>query len=308
MTPARGTAAVLALCAMAAAGCGLGPGSSTGEVELTISRDYGRQLISREAEESRQSDTVIRILDRQAQIETRYGGGFVQSIEGLSGGERDGRRFDWFFYVNGIESPVGSAEYRPEGGDRIWWDYRDWSSAMRVPALVGSFPEPFLHGFEGDRWETEVVCLTLMGTCDLVDDRLTERGIDTRVVGDLGDADQGAIRVLVGPWGRIRSDSIASLLAEAPDRSGVFARFDPSGLALLDEHGSEVSSHPGDAGLIAALRPGEGPPTWVVTGTDAAAVGTLAAPVFGEELHDRYAVAVTSQRRVVELPTVGEPG
>ena len=174
MTPARGTAAVLALCAVAAAGCGLGPGSSTGEVELTISRDYGRELISRETDESRQSDTVIRILDRQAQIETRYGGGFVQSIEGLSGGERDGRRFDWFFYVNGIESPVGSADYRPEGGDRIWWDYRDWSSAMRVPAVVGSFPEPFLHGFEGDRWSTDLVCMTPVRTCDLVDDRLSD--------------------------------------------------------------------------------------------------------------------------------------
>jgi uncharacterized protein DUF4430 len=308
MTPACGTAAVLALCAMAAAGCGLGPGSSSGEVELTISRDYGRQLISQETEESRQSDTVIRILDRQAEIETRYGGGFVQSIEGLSGGERDGRRFDWFFYVNGIESPVGSADYRPEGGDRIWWDYRDWSSAMRVPAVVGSFPEPFLHGFEGDHWDADVVCLTLMRTCDLVDDRLADSGVQARVVRDPADAADGAIRVLVGPWGRIRSDSVASLLAEAPDRSGVFARFDRSGLALLDEQGSEASSYAGDAGLIAALRPGEGPPTWVVTGTDAASVGTLAAPVFGEELHDRYAIAVTSERGVVELPAVGESG
>ncbi len=307
MTPARGMAAVLALCAVAAAGCGLGPGSSTGEVELTISRDYGRELLSRETDESRQSDTVIRILDRQAQIETRYGGGFVQSIEGLSGGERDGRRFDWFFYVNGIESPVGSADYRPEGGDRIWWDYRDWSSAMRVPAVVGSFPEPFVHGFEGDHWETDLVCMTLVRTCDLVDDRLSDRGVQARVVNDPDDADHGAIRVLVGPWARVRTDSVASLLAEAPDRSGVFARFHHSGLALLDGHGSEVSSHRGDAGLIAALRPGEGPPTWVVTGTDAASVATLAAPAFGEELQDRYAVAVTPDGGVLDLPA-GEPG
>ena len=178
---------------------------------------------------------------------------------------------------------------------------------MRVPAVVGSFPEPFLHGFEGDRWSTDLVCMTLVRTCDLVDDRLSDLGVQARVVSDPDDADHGAIRVLVGPWGRIRSDSVASLLAEAPDRSGVFARFDHSGLALLDGHGYEVSSHQGDAGLIAALRPGEGPPTWVVTGTDAASVGTLAAPAVGDELDNRYAVAVTPDSGVVGLPA-GEPG
>ncbi len=61
---------------------------------------------------------------------TRFGGGFVQSIDGLAAGTNGGRRSDWFFYVNGIESPIGSAEYDPSGGDRIWWDYRDWSAAI----------------------------------------------------------------------------------------------------------------------------------------------------------------------------------
>ena len=89
------------------------------------------------------------MLDREAEIETRYGGGFVQSIEGVAGGTEDGRRLDWFFYVNGIESPVGSAERRVAGGDRIWWDHRDWTDAMRVPAVVGSWPEPFLQSSAG---------------------------------------------------------------------------------------------------------------------------------------------------------------
>ena len=53
---------------------------------------------------------MIRFLDREADITTRYGGGFVQSIDGLAGAGAGGRRYDWFFYVNGIESPVGAAE------------------------------------------------------------------------------------------------------------------------------------------------------------------------------------------------------
>ena len=86
---------------------------------------------------------MLRFLDRSAHITTRYGGGFVQSIDGLAGAESGGRRFDWFFYVNGIESPVGSTQVPVKGGDRIWWDYRDWTSAMSVPAVVGSWPQPF---------------------------------------------------------------------------------------------------------------------------------------------------------------------
>ena len=88
---------------------------------------------------------------------TRYGGGFVQSIDGLAGSQSGGRSSDWFFYVNGIESPIGSAQFDLSGGDRIWWDYRDWTAAMRVPAVVGSWPEPFVHGFQGKRYRAAIV-------------------------------------------------------------------------------------------------------------------------------------------------------
>ena len=57
----------------------------------------------------------MRLLDREAEIETRYGGGFVQSIEGVAGATEGDRRFDWFFYMNGIESPVGSADVQVSG-------------------------------------------------------------------------------------------------------------------------------------------------------------------------------------------------
>ena len=128
-------------------GCGLGPGeSSSGTATLTVTRDYGAEPVL-EASESdpAESETVIRFLDREAEITTRYGGGFVQSIDGTSGELDGGRSLDWFFFVNGIESPRGGAEVPIRGGDRIWWDYRDWTAAIRTPAVVGSWPEPFLQ-------------------------------------------------------------------------------------------------------------------------------------------------------------------
>ena len=44
------------------------------------------------------------------------------------------------------------------GGDRVWWDRHDWSAATRVPAVVGSFPEPFVHGIDGKRLPVRVEC------------------------------------------------------------------------------------------------------------------------------------------------------
>ena len=159
----RRLAATAAMLAAVAVGCGVGEGEESGDADLLVTRDYGASELQGEQVEISESETVLRMLDSSAEIETRFNGGFVQSIDGLSGGTEDGRRSDWFFFVNGVESPVGAAEYEVEDGDRVWWDHRDWSTAMRVPAVVGSWPEPFLHGSdpgdpEGESWGAGVFC------------------------------------------------------------------------------------------------------------------------------------------------------
>src|SRR6478672_3945056 len=141
---AAAAAIALLLAALAAAGCGLGAGSDLGDVSIRVTRDFGAEnLVKPAAEGITEADTVMRVLERDAEIETSYGGGFVQSIEGLEAEESGDRGpEDWFFYVNGVESAVGAAEYGLHGGESIWWDYHRWRSAMRVPAVVGSWPQP----------------------------------------------------------------------------------------------------------------------------------------------------------------------
>ena len=91
----------------------------------------------------------MRFLEGEDEIETRYGGGYVKSIDGVSEDERGGHPYDWFFYVNGVESPVGAAEVSLHGGEKVWWDIHDWSASEHVPAVVGSWPAPFTTGWEG---------------------------------------------------------------------------------------------------------------------------------------------------------------
>ncbi len=286
--------AILALvAAIAAAGCGLGPGAGREDVRLTVTRDYGRTplLLSREVSDVTESDTVMRVLERNAEIATRYGGGFVQSIDGLEGSGGGGS--DWFFYVNGLWSPVGAADYPLEGGEAIWWDYRDWSVGERVAAAVGSWPQPFVDGYEGARHPTTVVCRGGGEACGRVRRRL--RGVGARLVGE---QTGGAIRVLVGPWARIRADRDAGLLEEGVEVSGVFAELAAGGRTMLglDEHGNVARRFGPRAGLVAATRREDQPPAWLITGADRAGVDAAAGLLDAGSLRDHYAVAVEGGR------------
>jgi hypothetical protein len=298
---------------VALAGCGLGPGSSSdGTATLTVTRDYGTErIVDAEVEAPDESETVLRMLDREADIETRYGGGFVQSIEGVAGETRGGRRLDWFFYVNGIESPVGSADRPVAGGDRIWWDHRDWTNAMRVPAVVGSWPEPFLQSSaDGERLPVRVACAGEPEPCKTVADRLSDAGISVSEA-RLGRPVAGqALRVLVGPWPAVSRDPAAELIGGGPQASGVFARFeerDATELVALDVEAEPASRLGAGAGLIAAVRDGERPPTWVVTGVDGPGVRAAAAALEAEVLQDRYAMVVgAGTETTLPVPVVGE--
>jgi hypothetical protein len=301
----RGTAVAIALllAACAAAGCGLGAGADVGGVSLTVTRDYGAESLPVPGRDSvSESDTVMRALERNADIGTRYGGGFVQSIDGLEADERFGRSSDWFFYVNGVESTVGAADYPLHGGEAIWWDYRDWSAAMRVPAVVGSWPEPFVSGYDGRHRPVAVVCLGGGEACGAVRDALSGAGVE------LGPASDGAIRVLVGPWPRVREDPAAAQVEDGPQASGIFARFERHGggwtLVGFDVDGRPAERFGAGAGLVAATRRYDAPPTWLVTGGSRAATKVAAALLDAEHLRNRYAL-VAIGARAIPLPQAG---
>jgi hypothetical protein len=288
--PAVASAPLLLGAALVAAGCGLGPGSGVGTVDLTVTREFGAVKMSEASAEANESDTVMRVLEGEDEIETRYGGGYVRSIDGVAEDERGGHPYDWFFYVNGLESPVGAAEVSLAGGEKIWWDIHDWSASEHVPAVVGSWPAPFTTGWEGHEPVVVVECAGGGAACGTVAGALEGEGV-TIAKG----SPKGAVRVLVGPWGRLRSDPAAGLLAKGPAESGIYANFEGSGSAWrligLDENGKKTRTFGADAGLVAATRRYEGPPVWLVTGGSVAAVRAAAEVLDTADLRDHYAVA-----------------
>jgi hypothetical protein len=285
-----------------AAGCGAGAGDEPAGTRLTVTQDFGARTERRlDAPEVSGQETVMRLLQRNAKVTTRFGGGFVQSIDGVAGGRRDGRPFDWFYYVNGVEASEGAAATRVHPGDRVWWDRHDWGTAQRTPAVVGSFPEPFLHGIGGRKLPVRIECADPEApACQRVFERLAALGVRAARGGLRTAQTEQTLRVIVGPWTAVRADRGLGPLEDGPARSGVFAR--PSGdgrrIVTLDARGRPVRVLGPGSGLIAAARDAEQPPVWAVTGTDAAGVDAAAARLTERALSRRFAVAVAGGRPV----------
>lgn len=303
--------ALLALCAAALAGCGAGSGASEGpqDVAVVITRDFGdRQLRESESDKIPASETVMRFIQRRFEVSTRYGGGFVESIDGLGGGKDSaGRPVDWFYYVNGIEAEGGAATRKVAPGDRIWWDRHAWATAQRVPAVVGSWPEPFLSGVEGKKIPLAIVCQTEARACDEVEARLAEEGVEgisrTGIGSGIG---QKLLRIIIGPWSAIRNEPAARQLERGPSASGVYVRPRGDRFDLLDQDGKVARTVSDAAGLVAATRFGEQQPTWIVTGTDDAGVAAAASALRSNVLSNHFAVAVVGGRGE-PLPVREEP-
>ena len=135
--------AAAGLVVAALAGCG--STHTSGSATLWITRDRGQHVLLIRKVKAGQS--AMAALQQVTKVKTSYGGRFAQSIDGVSGSRSD--QHDWFYFVNGYEADRGAADYTLHPGDVEWWDYRSWKHQMHVPVVVGAFPEPFLHGYDG---------------------------------------------------------------------------------------------------------------------------------------------------------------
>jgi Domain of unknown function (DUF4430) len=284
--------------ALVLAGCGLGAGKGTSDVGLTVTRNFGSVPVGSVIEHQVPgSQTVMRMLERSFRITTRYGGGFVESIDGVSG---NSDRRDWFYYVNGIEAPLGAAGTGVHKGDRIWWDLHDWSATDSIPAVVGSFPEPFVHGINGRRYPTTLECASdTNSACQRVTSQLDAIGVKvaSQALG-AGGSGTDSLAVVVGTWKDVQGEFAASELEHGPGSSGIYARFggtSGSTLELLNPHGQVVRTLGAGAGLVAATGNSSTAPVWIITGTNATGVSAAAAALTSARLDDHFAVAVDGQ-------------
>ena len=260
-------AAALLLAALAAAGCGLGPGEDVGSVELTVTRDFGAEPLLGKRVEASESDTVMRVLEGAAKIATRYGGGFVQSIDGLAGGERRRPVLRLVLLrrrrrVAGRRRRVRPARRRARSGGTTATGRR----RSHVPAVVGILARRRSSAATGAR-RTRSRSSAGAAARPAASPARRSAGPGSSSPPAARRGDPGPGRALgaaaPGPGG--------GQLDGGPAESGVYAEFAPrrgraaAGGRSTSPPRTPASFGPG-AGLVAATRRYEAPPTWVVTG------------------------------------------
>ena len=210
------------------------------------------------------------LLERHFKVATRYGGGFVESIDGHSGSST---QRDWFYYVNGIQAPQGAAATAVHKGDHIWWDLHDWSATDSIPAVVGSFPEPFTNGIGGKqlpdparlrRQTSARLQPGHRGAAPLPASRPPSQLLGTGSGSD-------SLAVVVGTWSELKPVIAAELIAAGPAR----AASTRSSSAPAAARSSCSTRRRGRAHARRRRRPDRRHrptvprhPTWLVTGTD----------------------------------------
>jgi hypothetical protein len=301
-----------ALVAQALAGCGLVPHTPSGAKVLVTEGFGSRQLLSFSTSKLRGGTTAMSLLAAHAQVRRAQGGGsaqsidgnlggsIVQSIDGHSGDSETGDPVSWFYYVNGEEVKKDAVKTTVHSGDLVWWDLHDSSEAEHIPAVVGSFPEPFLNGLGGKRLPVVLECATPQSKpCLAVSHRFTSLGIvgGFAALGTVGEgSEENDLKVLVGSWAQLEGTPAARAIEQGPPTGGVYVRPLEGGkrFALLSKDGSVAANLGAGAGLIAATRYSGSSPVWLVTGTDAAGVKRAATYFDAAALDGHFAIAIAA--------------
>ncbi len=247
----------LLLMTAASAGCPAPPPAAGSDepaiVTMVVTRDFGRELILAETIEINQGDNAMEALQAVAGVETKYGGGFVKAIKGLSSQEAD--RLDWFYYINGISPSLGAKDYVLRHGDVEQWDLRDWSYRSFVPAIIGAFPQPCLNGVRGEVKPTAVVYDEPFAeeagalAASLEGWGVAEVTLNSAETLSDGVKEQSHLIIVGGA-----DNGLILELNELHKKLGFFARMEGGKIILLDSGGNPAGEYGAGWGLIQATQ------------------------------------------------------
>ena len=114
---------VACLLAIPLSGCQSTPSGQI-EVRVIVTQDNST-LMRDESVILDDGSTAMDALQQVATVETKYGGGFVEAIDGVRTQYPETNK-DWFYYVNEVSPNVGAAAYILHDGDVVHWDFHEW--------------------------------------------------------------------------------------------------------------------------------------------------------------------------------------
>lgn len=284
------------------------------DVQVVVTRDFGQQVLLDTTIQVPQGCSALAALKQVADVKTAYGGGFVNSINGLSSQYSGGqaKQYDWLVYLNGIQSNTGALDYTMRHGDIQRWDYHRWNFRTFIPAIVGDFPEPFLHGYKGQVKPTIIVYDGgFEQNAEELEDTLIDLGVasvSSQPIGELGDSDKRNANLII--IGYSDGEMIAEMNS-AWNKMGFFARFEEGGLNVYTGTGEQAAQYGPGTGIIQATQSPWNPKgtgvcenvVWMVSGTDGAGIEAAVEALITRPSEMQHAFAVVvADGQIIKVP------
>jgi len=115
---------VACLFAIPLSGCQSTPSGQI-EVRVIVTQNFSQELMRDESVTLDNGSTAMDALQQVANVETKYGGRFVEAIDYVRSQYPEANK-DWFFYINDTLMNVGAAAYVLHDGDVVHWDFHEW--------------------------------------------------------------------------------------------------------------------------------------------------------------------------------------
>lgn len=291
--------------------CGCQPRPSDGiAVKVIATQNFGNELVLDESVRVNAGANALDALGQVATVETKYGGGFVEAINGISSQYSQTEvKKDWFFYVNGMSAKVGGLSYKLCDGDVEHWDFHDWSLHAFAPAIIGDFPQPFLGGYQGEISPTIIVYDEgFRDAAQVLASKLEKLGVENvRMAGPESSAYSKKHSNLI-LLGTEDFDLISEL--NGNEKLGFYIRLEEGKAVVYDSQGSEERRE-SECGLIQATQNPWNPRgisacenvAWMVSGTNGSQVQNAAAILASHHEEFQYACAtVIVGEEVIKVP------
>ncbi len=285
------------------------------QAALWVTQDFSSSVLLDKPIAVNKNISVLDIVKANLEVDTAYGGGFINAINGLQSGYTGklfgGKKMDWFYWVNGIMVAEGAGDYIPVSGDRIWWDYHDWGSGSFVTAVVGAYPQPFVNGFDGRNDGTVVAYApAAQDQAEKVAGALRRQGAPRVTVSALSDIDpakRSKMTVVVGLWADLENNGFFAGLNENSRKTGIYVDFAKDGFTVLDYERNAAGTYKAGTGAVVATGSGLGDrhPLWVVTGVDTSGLNGAVSVICDSpaQLSRKVGVLVTGGR-VKAVPVI----
>ena len=243
------------------------------DIDITVTKNHGDSQIYTKTVSIKPGVTAMDVLKQTSDVVTSYLGGFVESINGVKSSYESNQKNDWFYYINGLLSPIGASEYILHPGDIERWDYHSWDSNRKTTAIISDYPEPFLHGFHGKtRITTIVYDESFYDQADALYQSLKKIGlsVSSKTFDDLSENEKSNNNlILVGHY----SNDLIGELNENAEKLGWFIEYKNRELITFNEKGEKNLNFDSGSVIIATQNPwnpkgnwnGENV-VWVLTG------------------------------------------